>query len=74
MTLAEMFTALGHPYQFVVAPLRLVSFWLSVSLPLVYVPLPFDGLRGDTLPPFFGLLVLHAFALYLGHGYRIQKA
>jgi hypothetical protein len=44
MTLAEMFTALSHRYQFVAAPVQLVSFWLSVSLPLVYVPLLFDGL------------------------------
>ncbi|WP_231187027.1 hypothetical protein [Haladaptatus sp. DYF46] len=74
MSLPEILTAFNHRYQFVAAPVQLVSFWLSVSLPLVYVPLLFDGLREKVLPLFFGLLVLHAFTLYLGHGHRRRKA
>jgi hypothetical protein len=73
MSLAEMLTAFSHQYQFVAAPVQFVSFWLSVSLPLVYVPLLFNGLRENILPLFFGLLALHAFALYLCHGHRRQK-
>ncbi len=74
MSLAEMLTSFSHQYQFVAAPVQLVSFWLSVSLPLVYVPLLINGLQGNVLPLFSGLLVLHAITLYLGHGHRRRKA
>ncbi|WP_423746375.1 hypothetical protein V5735_17410 (plasmid) [Haladaptatus sp. SPP-AMP-3] len=71
MSLVETLTSFSH--QFVTAPVQLVSFWLSVSLPLVYLPLLFNGVRGNVLPIFVGLLALHVCTLFLGHGYGGQK-
>ncbi|EFW91607.1 hypothetical protein ZOD2009_13626 [Haladaptatus paucihalophilus DX253] len=71
MSLVEILSTVSH--QFVTPPVQLVSFWLSVSLPLVYLPLLLNGVRGNILPIFVGLLALHVCTLLLGHGYRGQK-
>lgn len=48
---------------------RFVGFWLSVGLPVLYLPLLLDGLDGGTLPTFFGLFLANLLALVAGHNY-----
>lgn len=68
MSWVDGLVAFSH--QFLAGPIQLVSFWVSVSLPLVYLPILFHGLKDNLFPVFFGLLVLHGLTLFLGHGYR----
>ncbi|WP_049972337.1 hypothetical protein [Haladaptatus cibarius] len=72
MSLVEIATAVSH--QFVAAPVQIASFWLSVILPLFYIPLIFDGLGAKVLPLFVGLLSFHLITLFLGRNYRQENA
>ncbi|WP_162224459.1 hypothetical protein [Halorussus amylolyticus] len=61
-TLAESsLRALATPFQF-------AGFWSSVLLPLVYVPVLAGFAGGQSTLGL--LLVVHAVALFCGHGYR----
>lgn len=71
MSWADFLVTFGH--QFLAVPVQFVSFWLSVSLPLVYFALLFHGLQHNLLPVFLGFLVLHGLTLFLGHGYQRQE-
>ncbi|WP_458187651.1 hypothetical protein [Haladaptatus sp. NG-WS-4] len=57
-------------HQFVAAPIRQICFWSSIALPLLYVPLLLDGLTGNVVLLFVGLVCLHVLTLYLGHDHR----
>ena len=70
MLWADLFATFGH--QFLATPVQIISFWLSVSLPLVYLPILFHGLKHNLLPIFLGLLVLHGLTLFLGHDHQRQ--
>ncbi|WP_458207571.1 hypothetical protein [Haladaptatus sp. NG-SE-30] len=61
-------------HQFVTAPLQVVSFWLSVALPILYVPLLFEGSSGKLFTLFAGLVALHVLTLFLGRNYHREKA
>jgi hypothetical protein len=50
-----------------VPPLRFVSFWAAVGLPLLYVPLLWGGLGEGEASLFLGLVLLNALALVAGH-------
>lgn len=53
------------------APVSALMFWLAVSLPVIYIPLFFNGI--DTvqgLALFLGLFGLHVTSLVGGHHYR----
>lgn len=50
-------------------PIRCLGFWLSIALPLVYLPLLAGGLTGSQTVTFPALLGLHLLALYVGHDY-----
>lgn len=67
MSWADVLVTFSH--QFLAGPVQLVSFWLLVSLPLVYLPILLHGLKNNLFPVFFGLLVLHGLTLFLGHGH-----
>ncbi len=67
MSWADLLVTFNH--QFLAAPIQLVSFWLSVSLPLVYIPILLHGLKHNHIPTFLGFLVLHGLTLFLGHGH-----
>ncbi len=71
MSLADFATTFSP--QFVVAPVQIVSFWLSVTLLLFYVPLIFEGLGEKVVPLFVGLLVFHVVTLFLGRNYRREN-
>ncbi|MFB9805531.1 hypothetical protein ACFFQF_09260 [Haladaptatus pallidirubidus] len=58
--------------QVVVFPLQFVSFWASVSLPLLYVPLLFAGFKPG-IRIFVTLLAIHAVSLLLGHRYGREE-
>jgi hypothetical protein len=60
----EVGDALQHA---VVAPLRALSFWTAVLLPLAYLPLLADGLAGGEASVLFALVAVNAVALLLGH-------
>ncbi|WP_266080536.1 hypothetical protein [Haladaptatus caseinilyticus] len=49
MSLTEVVTSFND--QFIAAPVQLVSFWLSVTLPLFYVPLCVEETDGTTCIP-----------------------
>lgn len=55
--------------QTVLTPVRFLSFWAAVLLPLVYLPLVYDGLSGSETTVLAALLVMNALALVVGHGY-----
>ncbi|WP_458207213.1 hypothetical protein [Haladaptatus sp. NG-SE-30] len=66
-TLAAQIAAI--PFQFV----QFVGFWMSVSLPLFYIPLLYQGMElGVTV--FVGVLAVHVVSLVLGHGYGREDA
>lgn len=46
---------------------RRLAFWSAVALPGFYLPLLSQGLTDARLPLFVGCVVLHAFALVVGH-------
>jgi hypothetical protein len=48
---------------------RFVSFWLAVTLPLVYLPLLTGGLPDWQAPTFVVLFGLNVLALIVGHEY-----
>lgn len=54
----------------VLAPLRFLSFWAAVLLPLTYLPLVHGGLTGNESTVLAALVVINAVALVVGHGYR----
>ncbi|WP_211250814.1 hypothetical protein [Haladaptatus cibarius] len=59
--------------QVVVFPLQFVSFWASVSLPLLYIPLLFAGFKPG-VSIFLALLAIHVVSLIIGHGYGREDA
>ncbi|WP_435157640.1 hypothetical protein [Haladaptatus sp. DFWS20] len=71
MALVDIITSFSH--QFVAAPIQIISFWLSVTLPLFYVPLIFEGLGAKVLPLFVGLLIFHVVTLFLGRNHRQEQ-
>lgn len=51
--------------------LEAVGFWSAVVLPFLYVPLFIAGLPStDAQVAFTALVLAHAVALFLGHGYE----
>jgi uncharacterized membrane protein len=72
MSLVDILSVLNH--QFVAAPIQIISFWLSIALPVLYVPLLFEGLRGSIFTVFAGLVAPHVLTLFLGRNYRREKA
>ena len=50
-------------------PVRFVGFWLSVALPLAYLPLLVGGLTGAQMVTFASLIGLHVLALFAGRNY-----
>jgi hypothetical protein len=50
-------------------PVRFVGFWLSVALPLVYLPLLVGGLSTTEAGTFVALFALNLVALVAGHNY-----
>ncbi|WP_227352875.1 hypothetical protein [Haladaptatus salinisoli] len=70
MSAMELVTALVA--QVIVVPIQFVSFWVSVTLPLFYVPLLFTELRpGASI--FVVLLAIHLLSLMVGHGYGREE-
>lgn len=53
----------------VVDPLRALSFWTAVLLPLAYLPLVANGLGNGETSVLFALVVVNAAALVVGHGH-----
>jgi len=53
----------------VVAPLRALSFWAAVLLPLAYLPLLSGGVTAGEGSVLLALVAANAAALYLGHGH-----
>lgn len=53
----------------VVEPLRALSFWTAVLLPLAYLPLVANGLGPGETTVLLVLVVANAAALVLGHGH-----
>jgi VIT1/CCC1 family predicted Fe2+/Mn2+ transporter len=53
----------------VLAPIRFLSFWAAVLLPLVYLPLVHNGLTGGETTVLAVLLAANAVALVVGHDY-----
>ena len=51
----------------VVVPLRALSFWTAVLLPLAYFPLVADGLESGETSVLLVLVAVNAVALLLGH-------
>jgi hypothetical protein len=55
----------------VVAAARTAAFWLSILLPLAYLPVLYVGVGiPEHLAAFVGLLVVHLCSLSLGHDHR----
>lgn len=57
--------------QSVLSPVRMVSFWVAVSIPFLYLPLVAVGI--DTtfeIAAFLSLVVVNVAALRLGHSYN----
>lgn len=54
----------------VLAPLRFLSFWASILLPLAYLPLLHGGLTGGETTVLGALVAINALALFLGHDHR----
>lgn len=54
-----------------VASIRVVSFWLAIVLPFLYVPLLATGLSdaAETFA-FLGLFTMSVLSLYVGHSHR----
>lgn len=52
-------------------PVRVMSFWMAIVLPFLYVPLLVTGLSdaAETVT-FLGLFVANLVALYVGHSHR----
>lgn len=57
----------------VLAPLRFLSFWASILLPLAYLPLLHGGLTGSEPTVLVALVAINALALLAGHGYRNER-
>jgi hypothetical protein len=70
MSAMELVTALVA--QVIVVPLQFVSFWVSVSLLLLYIPLLFTELRpGASI--FVVLLMVHLVSSVVGHRYGREE-
>lgn len=69
----ERFAALLEDFQehALTTPLEVVSFWVAVVLPFLYVPLLLSGisLQGELLT-FVGLLAINVAAFLVGHGHK----
>lgn len=69
----------GLPAQFrenpLTTPVEMVSFWLAVALPFLYLPLLVTGVTTDgELLSVLVLLALNVVALVAGHGHRNERA
>jgi hypothetical protein len=53
----------------VIDPLRALSFWTAVLLPLAYLPLVTNGLTTGETSVLLALVVANVVALVLGHGH-----
>ena len=68
----------GLPAQFrenpLTTPVEMVSFWLAVALPFLYLPLLVTGVTTDgELVSVLVLVVLNAVALVVGHDHRNEQ-
>ena len=54
----------------VVDPLRALSFWTAVLLPLAYLPLVANGLGNGEMSVLASLVAVNAAALVIGHGHE----
>lgn len=60
-----------RPRDDVLAPVRVVSFWIAVALPFLYLPLLVTGLETPTVTAaFLALLAANAVTLFVGHPHR----
>ena len=59
----------GNGRTVAVAPIRAAAFYVSIALPLVYLPLLAGGVTADRFAVLLGLLLANAAALVLGHDY-----
>ena len=60
-----------RPRENVLAPVRVLSFWVAVALPFLYLPLLLTGLETTTVTTaFLALLAANAVALFVGHPHR----
>lgn len=60
-----------HPLT---TPLEMVSFWLAVALPFLYLPLLVTGVGTDgEVLSVLVLVAANVVALLVGHGYRNEK-
>lgn len=51
-------------------PIEAVSFWVAITLPVLYLLILTGVLTGVTAPEFAALLGLNAISLLVGHGHR----
>lgn len=66
--------ALARLWRSALAGVATTCFWLAVALPVAYVPLLGVGLLAGERRALLGMLLVHAVALYLGHGARDAPA
>lgn len=60
-----------QPPENVLEPVRILSFWVAVALPFLYIPLLVTGLDNPTVTTvFLVLLVTNAVTLFVGHPHR----
>lgn len=60
-----------RPGENVLSPVRIVAFWVAVTLPFLYLPLLVTGLNDTaTTTAFLALLAVNAVALLVGHPHR----
>lgn len=57
----------ANPEHRLTTTVQALGFWMAVALPVLYVPLLWQGLSGETVVPFVGLLVANAVSLVIGH-------
>lgn len=54
-------------------PVRMVSFWAAISLPLLYVPLLLSEPASPTVrDALLAMVVVHAVTLWLGRTHRLE--
>ena len=60
-----------QPGDDVLAPVRVLAFWVAVALPFLYLPLLITGLENATMTlAFLALLAANAVTLFVGHPHR----
>jgi len=60
-----------RPGENVLSPVRVLSFWVAVALPFLYLPLLASGLDSSSVTiAFLALLAANAVTLFVGHPHR----